>query len=497
MAVRDEAPVAGPDGVGRLDDLALPPVEDDWRGRPTGVTYRSGMLRRVALAIGLAASALTGCGSHDGGTPTSAARCQTTGDLRLVYTGAAGEGGGDLFGLTVDGHVRRLTDDGGSFGPAFSPDGDRIVFSSIGEDGSANGDTGVSGLDLHVMAADGSGRQRLLDGDEDGMPAWSPDGHRIAFVRRVDSDHSRILVVDPDTPASARTLVEPNAGAYDTDPAWSPDGAALAFIRSLPGEGPQGSRRHQLIVVDAQGSNARTILERDVPLGSPSWDPQASAIAFTLGPPGERTGSIAVVDLDDGALHVTAGPGRAPVWSRSGRLYAYARNPAVDDFSGEWRVAELEPDRGGFSKGRTVSVLEPIGYLYGDVGLDVPRCDDPDSPALTSDADLPDTLMVTNPATADEVKVLARGQLLESGMSGLPDGGDVDTKLVHRDALANALDWSLDPEASVDLTWVIAYVPPPGQVGHTTLLDATTGHFLGSGPNMTDERWSALIDLAP
>lgn len=101
----------------------------------------------------------------------------TAGDLRLVYTGAAGEGGGDLFGLTGDGHVRRLTTDGGSFDPAFSPDGSRIVFSSIGEDGSANGDTGVSGLDLHIMAADGSGRRRLLDGDEDGMPAWSPDGH--------------------------------------------------------------------------------------------------------------------------------------------------------------------------------------------------------------------------------------------------------------------------------------------------------------------------------
>ncbi|MEO6627843.1 MAG: hypothetical protein ABIP03_04675 [Aquihabitans sp.] len=133
------------------------------------------MLKRVTLAIGLAAATLSECVSPDGPSPTSAPGCQTTGDLRLVYTGAAGDGGGDLFGLTVDGHVRKLTTDGGSFDPAFSPDGSRIVFSSIGENGSANGQTGVSGLDLHVMAADGSGRRRLLDGDEDGMPAWSPD----------------------------------------------------------------------------------------------------------------------------------------------------------------------------------------------------------------------------------------------------------------------------------------------------------------------------------
>jgi Tol biopolymer transport system component len=141
------------------------------------------------------------------------------GDLRLVFTGAAGEEGGDLFGLTRDRGVRRLTDDGGSYGPSFSPDGSRIVFSSVGDYGDVSDTAGASGLDLYVMAADGSGRHRLVDGDEDVSPAWSPDGEQIAFVRGGGDDGTgRIFVVDPDD-GSARALVEHDGPAKDADPA--------------------------------------------------------------------------------------------------------------------------------------------------------------------------------------------------------------------------------------------------------------------------------------
>jgi Tol biopolymer transport system component len=98
------------------------------------------------------------------------------------------------------------------------------------------------------------------------------------------------------------------------------------------------------MVADADGSDVRSVLERPEALGSPSWSPDGTTLAFTVGKGGESGGLIAVLDLDDGSVETVAEGGLAPVWSASGRLYAYGRAPAIADFSGRWRVAELAPD---------------------------------------------------------------------------------------------------------------------------------------------------------
>ena len=73
-------------------------------------------------------------------------------------------------------NVQRLTTtkaDAGSWQPAWSPDGEKIAFSS-NPDG--NGD-------IFVMDADGSNIRRLThtpDGEQ--FPSWSPDGEQIVFA---------------------------------------------------------------------------------------------------------------------------------------------------------------------------------------------------------------------------------------------------------------------------------------------------------------------------
>jgi len=58
--------------------------------------------------------------------------------------------------------------------PAWSPDGQRIAFSS-NRDGN---------YELYVMNADGSGQRRLTHNRPvDAGPSWSPDGKRLAFAR--------------------------------------------------------------------------------------------------------------------------------------------------------------------------------------------------------------------------------------------------------------------------------------------------------------------------
>jgi dipeptidyl aminopeptidase/acylaminoacyl peptidase len=350
------------------------------------------LMTRVAV-LGLVVSGLLGCGADEDRTGVSGGACRTVGDLRLVFTGAAGEEGGDPFGLTRDGRLRRLTDDGGSYGPSFSPYGRRIVFSSVGDEGDVSDTIGATGLDLYVMAADGSGRRRLLDGDEDASPSWSPDGDQIAFVRGGGAyGAGRIFVVDPDGEGPARVLVEQDGPGTDSDPAWSPDGTQLAFVRTEP----EGLSR--LMVADADGSHARSVLEGPEALRSPSWSPDGTTLVLTVvGTGGQSQGSIVRLDLQERSVETVAERCWAPVWSASGRLYGYVRAPGVADSSGRWRVAELAPDRAkAFGIGRAISSLEPIGSLYGDAGIDVPRCDGPATSPLTSAADVPETLVITD-----------------------------------------------------------------------------------------------------
>ena len=456
------------------------------RRSPTVTTTRLALLTVGGLVVNLSLA----CAGDDQSAQGVDGACGAAADLRLVFTGAAGEEGGDLFGLTRDGKVRRLTDDGGSFGSSFSPDGSRIVFSSVGDTGDVSDTIGATGLDLHVMAADGSGRRRLLDGEEDVSPAWSPDGDQIAFVRGGgDAGAGRIFIVDPDDDRSARALIEPDRPGADADPAWSPDGTRLAFVRTKP------DGLSHLMVADADGSGVRSVLERPEALGSPSWSPDGTTLALTVGNGGESGGLIAPVDLEDGSVETVAEGGLAPVWPAGGRLYAYGRAPGIAHFSGRWRVAELAPDgASGFGTGRAVSSLEPIGYLYGDAGIDVPRCDGPDTSPLTSAADVPETLVITDPATGEDVTVLPREQavaLLNGQVSGMPADAEPAAKLVHTDA-PDGVPLHLPPGL---LVWVVMFeVTPSGELG-IVVFDATTGEFL-SGSGVGGEEWERLADLA-
>jgi hypothetical protein len=102
--------------------------------------------------------------------------------------------------------------------------------------------------EIWVMNGDGTGQTRLIeaaDGWEPQMPAWSPDGSQIAFVRvraperaNTQSDDMDVWLASPDG-TNQRLLV---AGVgWQWLPHWSPDGAWIVYTVDPPGGPGQGA----------------------------------------------------------------------------------------------------------------------------------------------------------------------------------------------------------------------------------------------------------------
>lgn len=183
----------------------------------------------------------------------------------------------DVYVVNVDGTgLRRLTGRGHPRGtcrpaggscngsPAWSPDGERIVFSRAS--GPVRNDL-VQRAALHVMDADGSHRHRITQHrlpatGEDSDPQWSPDGRRILFQRvNVRSarpeDGTALWIVDLRTGKEHR-VTKYSLRAGDT-PDWSPDGRRILFHDNVdnPDESanlytvaPNGTHLKQLTFAD-------------------------------------------------------------------------------------------------------------------------------------------------------------------------------------------------------------------------------------------------------
>jgi dipeptidyl aminopeptidase/acylaminoacyl peptidase len=214
---------------------------------------------------------------------------------------------------------------------AWSPDGARIVLAV--ESGDTAGRTAPIVIDaLHFKDDDhgylGTDRARhlylvgLADRrvepltsdpvyDED-LPAWSPDGRRVAFVRTrgfgADSDgRMSIDVIDARPGATAREIARPYA-PNNQSLAWSPDGTHVAYLQGLAPK-YYAYMQDRLFTVPAAGGAGRALtdgLDRAVM----SYAYTADGRGITIVVEDDRTEYPARVDLATGAIRrlAPAGP---------------------------------------------------------------------------------------------------------------------------------------------------------------------------------------------
>lgn len=128
--------------------------------------------------------------------------------------------------LALDGSLlRRLADDGES--PVYSPDGSKIALLRRTDD---FGGEQAEDLDLYVLNADGTGMRRLTHtpGLPELFPSWDPSGQRLAYVRfaRGDGDEApfgyRSTLMQINADGSCATKVRSAQLTFYFAPAWQP-----------------------------------------------------------------------------------------------------------------------------------------------------------------------------------------------------------------------------------------------------------------------------------
>lgn len=232
------------------------------------------------------------------------------------------DGAWEIYLMDWDGgNQRRITYHNGlSILPSWSPDNERMVYTSFSKNAS----------DMYVINRRGGGRIRIHTGLNLNTSArFSPVSNEIAFVGSVNGNPDIYVIRDDGTGLRRLTT----SSSIESTPEWSPNGRQICFT-----SGRSGSP--QIYVMDAEGTNVRRISHDEGQWNDDArWSPDSEQLAYTSRANGRF--QIRVTNVVTGESRIIAGEGsnEQPTWSPDGRWVAFQSNR-----SGRWQVYRMRVD---------------------------------------------------------------------------------------------------------------------------------------------------------
>ena len=174
-------------------------------------------------------------------------------------------GSSEIYTMNADGSgLTQLTNNPSSDRfPSWSPDRSKIAWTRC-----INKRFGGCQLENYVMNADGSDQQNhSKNSADDYSPNWSPDRTKIAFTRDTGNgvilEPSAEIYVMNATGSNQATRLTKNRVADDI-PAFSPDGIKIAFNGNRAGNS-------EILVMNSDGTNQTNLTKTSTDEGDPDW----------------------------------------------------------------------------------------------------------------------------------------------------------------------------------------------------------------------------------
>jgi serine/threonine-protein kinase len=198
-----------------------------------------------------------------------------------------------------------VTNQGMTWYPRFSPDGNRVAFGLSANDTGMDSDVWV--LDVSRPAA----QWRITStGDNKYFPTWSHDGRRVAFADGAGRTH-RVLWTLADGSGGTETLI-PDGQYFPTS--WSRDGKVLAVY----GVSAAASRDLAMLHMDGEKPTLSAFVQTEFQERDPIFSKDGDWVAYVSDKSGRDEIYARRASGDGGDVIVSTGGGGEPVWSKSG-----------------------------------------------------------------------------------------------------------------------------------------------------------------------------------
>ena len=385
--------------------------------------------------------------------PTGGAHAQAATNGRIAFQSARATSVQDIYTIDPDGSNTAGPLTAVQFSdsqPAFSPDGTKIAWSTFEFSGSPCCQS------IAVMNADGSGRTKVINGDDTGSginnsPTWSPDGQKLAFVSQFNGTSPEIGTVGAD--GTGLIQIGPT---NSFNPAWSPDGTKIAFDTGHPGD---------IYTMSTDGTNVQQLTTASGDQIQPAWSPDGTKIAYV-----STTGNgyeIFVMDANGSnpvQLTNNGDDDEQPAWSPDGTKIAFWSDRYVADFAQHDREIYTMDASDGSNQTRVTDSAQddthPSWQSLAAVDVVVTDCNDPALAQLTTIAG---NLIVDNVAgctalslpnltyVGGNVSITGDGALTNIGLGSVTSvGGNID---ISDDLGATVINLgSLGSAGNVDIT---------------------------------------------